>query len=304
MIKELGIDPNMWYLWAKTVLEEKDSFIMPAKTSLHFGESYFNTMPSILPSEGVMGVKVVNRYLDRIPSLDSQILLYDYYTGENLALMDGNLITAMRTGAAAVHAIEVFANKDFYEIGLMGMGNIGRAFLSVFLAHFYERKVRIKLLKYKNHADEMIEKYSYMKNVDFVIVDTVEELVKSSDVVVSCITYTDKILANEEWFKDGCVLLPVHLRGFQNCDLVFDKVFGDYREQVKGFQYFDRFKYFAETSEVLKGTREGRKSRDERILIYYVGMSVHDIYAASQIYKCFQKNCKMESLSPKEKYWI
>ncbi len=277
---------------------------MPAKTSIHFGTSYFNTMPSILPPEHVAGVKVVNRYVGRVPSLDSQLLLYDYDTGENLALMDASYITAMRTGAVSIHAISLFAKEDFYEIGIMGFGNIGMACMEVLFAHYSERPMKIKLLRYKDHAERVCGRYKNHKNVQFIIVDTVKELIQNSDVVISCITYTDDLLGKEEWFKEGCLVIPVHLRGFQNCDLFFDKVYGDDYDQVKGFQYFNQFKFFAETSEVLRGEKEGRKNQQERILSYNVGMSLHDVYAASKIYTYFPDIPDNVHLSPGGKDWL
>lgn len=304
MIDKLNLDPNLWYKWAEDVLINKHLFTMPAKTSLHFGSSYFNTMPSILPTINVMGVKVVNRFLGRVPSLESQLMLYDYTTGENLALMDANMITAMRTGAVTVHAMELFAKDDFYEIGMMGFGNIGVACLEVMLAHFKKRKLKIKLLKYKDHAENIINRYSSYENIIFEIVDTVEEIIKNSDVIISSITYTDDIFGEDDWFKEGCLVIPVHLRGFQNCDLFFDKVYGDDRNQVKGFKYFNQFKTFAETSEVLRGEKPGRENNQERIISYNVGMSLHDIYAAAQIYKYFENQPNIEKLGPKKRYWL
>ena len=116
MIADLKLEPALWYDWAEAVLKNKHLYTMPAKTSLHFESSYFNTMPSILPPEDAMGVKVVNRYIGRIPSLESQLLLFRYSTGEHLAVMDASLITAMRTGAVTVHAMDLLANPDFYEV--------------------------------------------------------------------------------------------------------------------------------------------------------------------------------------------
>ena len=304
MIKSLNIDPNKWYDWADTVLRNKYSYTMPAKTSLHFGSSYFNTMPSILPSENAMGVKVVNRFLGRVPSLESQLLLYSYDTGENLALMDASLITAMRTGAATVHAMEMFAVKDMHEIGIMGFGNIGIACMEILTAHYAGRSLRIKLLRHKDQAEMIRDRYSSFTNIEFVIVDTVEEIIRGSDVVISAITYTDELLGKDEWFKEGCLVIPVHLRGFQNCDLFFDKVYGDDYDQVKGFKYFDRFKSFAETAQVLNGEKPGRESEKERILVYNVGMSLHDVFAASKIYKYFEQEGTQESIGPKERFWL
>lgn len=307
MISNLGIAPDVWFEWADTVLRNKHRYIMPAKTSLHYGSSYFNTMPSILPPENVMGVKVVNRYLGRVPSLDSQLLLYDYKTGDILAFMDASLITAMRTGAVTVHAMDLFANPDFYEIGFMGFGNIGIACMEVMLAHFSKKMMKVKLYRYKNHAETVAERYRNCRNVEFEIVDTVKEIICGSDVVISCISYTDELLGEEEWFKEGCLVIPVHLRGFQNCDLFFDKVYGDDYSQVKGFEYFDCFRYFAETSEVLRGEKSGRENPRERILSYNVGMSLHDVYAAARIYRIFceqGKTVDMQALSPSDRYWL
>ncbi len=306
-IKELKIDPNTWYHWADHVLSHKHEYTMPAKTSLHFGESYFNTMPSILAPEDVMGVKVVDRYLGRVPSLDSQLMLYNYSTGEPLALMDASLITAMRTGAATVHAMEHFAKEDFYEVGVMGFGNIGIACMEIMMAHFKEQPMKVKLLKYKDHAEKVLDRYKKYTNVEFEIVEDVEDIIVNSDVVISSITFTDSLLGEDSWFKEGCLVIPVHLRGFQNCDLFFDKVYGDDRDQVKGFKYFDKFRYFAETSEVLRGEKKGREDNSERILSYNVGMSVHDIYAAKKIYEMIKDLDGIDSidgLAPDSRYWL
>lgn len=304
MIEDLQLDPTVWYDWAEHVLQNKHDYIMPAKLSLHYNSSYFNTMPSILPKDGIMGCKVVNRYIDRVPALESQLLLYNYNTGKNLALMDGSYITAMRTGASAVHAIETFANPDFYEVGFMGLGNIGNATLEVFFAHYKNKKIKMKLLRYKNHSDIAIERYKKYDNVEFVVVESIRDIIINSDVVISCITYTDDILSDPSWYKPGCLLLPIHLRGFQNCDIVFDKIYGDEYEQIKGFRYFSEYKFFAETSEVLRGEKEGRTNHDERIIIYYMGMSIHDIYAASQIFNYFKEEKDIQELGPRTKTWL
>lgn len=306
MIEDLNLDPNLWYEWVDTVLRNKDKFIMPAKTSIHMENgTYFNTMPSIIPMADVMGVKVVNRFLGRTPSLESQLLLYDYKTGTLKAIMDANMITAMRTGAAAAHAIELYAVKNFKEIGIMGFGNIGVATLEVTLAHFKDRPMHIKLLKYKDHAEKMIARFRKYTNVEFEIVDCAEKIIKDSDVVISSITYTEDYIGELDWFKKGCLVLPVHLRGFQNCDRDFDKVYGDDTAQVSGFKYFNEFKSFAETSEVLRGEKPGRENDDERILAYYVGMSLHDIYAAAMLYNKFSDvEDEKLTMGPTERYWL
>ncbi len=306
MIKGLDLPVSLWYDWADYVLKNKHLFWMPAKTCQHFGESYYNTMPSILAPEGVMGVKSINRFLNRESSVQGQLMLHDANNGEFLALMDASLITTMRTGAVAVHSIQSFANEDFQTVGFMGFGNIGTATLDVFFDHYKNKQLHFKVLKYKDHADRVLDRYKQYKNTVFEVVDSVEKVICDSDVIISSITYTDKLFGEDEWFKEGCTVIPVHLRGFQNCDLFFDKVYGDDREQIRGFQYFDRFKFFAEESEYLRGEVKGRESEKERIICYSVGLSLHDVYAAAQIYKYFKddKDAEYGELGPKGRYWL
>lgn len=102
--------------------------------------------------------------------------------------------------------------------------------------------------------------------------------------MVSCITDADGLLVEDvNLFKSGVLVVPVHTRGFQNCDLVFDKVFADDEGHVKGFKYFDRFRKFGELSDVLSGKIEGRSSNEERILSYNIGLGLHDVYFAYKI---------------------
>lgn len=95
----------------------------------------------------VGGVKVVTRYPERKPSLDSKLILMNAQTGEFLAVMDANWITAMRTGAVAVHSILLFAKKQFCRVGMIGLGNTARATLLVLAQMLDGRNLGIKLLK-------------------------------------------------------------------------------------------------------------------------------------------------------------
>ena len=59
--------------------------------------------------------------------------------------------------------------------------------------------------------------------------------------VVSCATYFENDIAENGWFKKGVLVIPVHTRGFMNCDLFFDKVFADDTGHVDHFTNFTKF---------------------------------------------------------------
>ena len=306
-IKDLNISPKQCYEWVTDALCEKYNAFLPAKISLkpEINGVFYNTMPVILPFAGWGGVKVVTRYPNRVPSLDSEILLYDLETGENVALLDGNWITAMRTGAVAAHSIYLFAKKDFKTIGFIGVGNTARATLKVLLELFPEREFVIKIKKYKEQHNEFAEMFSDYQNIVCEFCDTYEELVADSDVVVSAVTMMEQDICSDEYYKEGILVVPIHTRGFTNCDLFFDKVFADDINHIKGFRYFEQFKSVAEVAEVILKNKVGRENDKERILAYNIGIALHDIYFAGKIFEMIDNQCTDISLNaPQSKFWV
>ena len=253
------------------------------------------------------GVKVVNRYPDRKPSLDSKLLLLDMTSGDYLALMDANWITAMRTGAVATHSIKLFAKNGFKTLAVLGLGNTARATM-ICLAHaFTDREFKVKLLKYKGQEVLFSERFSQYENLHFEYVDDSKSLIKGSDVVISCVTYFADDISPDDCFDEGVLVVPVHTRGFTNCDLFFDKVYADDTGHVCHFKNFDKFKYFAEVCDVVNGNAVGRENDKERILAYNIGLAIHDINFATHIYQMVQDNeglLDIDMHDPVDKFWI
>lgn len=256
------------------------------------------------------GVKVVTRYPNRVPSLESRILLMDASSGEFLALMDGTWITTMRTGAVAAHSILLLAKEKFSTIGIMGLGNVVRATLLILGDKLPDRELHIKLLKYKGQEVDLAERFCANKNYHFTFVDTPEEMVKGSDVVLSGATYLPNDVCEDRFFDEGVLVQPIHTLGFTNCDLFFDKVFADDVGHVRNFKNFDKFKQLAEVSDIVNGVKPGRENDSERILVYNIGVSIHDINFAASIYQLLKESGKLEQMQeidmkePTKKFWV
>ncbi len=304
-IESLAVSPAECVDWVHDALLVKDKAYLPPKYSLKLDNDIFiNTMPCSIPELGTFGVKVVSRYPFNHPSLDSTLLLYDLHTGELLALMDANWITAMRTGAVASLAVSTLERSEASIYSIMGLGNTARATLLCMLDSRPEKLFTLRLLRYKDQAELFVERFSGYKNVRFEIVEDPEKLVRNADVIISCITSAKGDIAPDDSFREGVLVVPVHTRGFQNCDLFFDKVFADDTEHVRGFRYFDRFRKFAELSDVLKNKVAGRETQEERILSYNIGIALHDIYFAGKILKkgSFENEVSLNKSS--EKFWL
>ena len=286
-IVALNISATKCVDWVREAFIMKSECQLPAKISVHpTGNDFFTTMPCLLPMEyGRFGAKVVSRIVGRVPALKSDMMLFDSNNGELLALVDCDWITAMRTGAVAALAIKTFRNSKAKEYAFIGLGSTARATLTCLLESCGDEQLNIRLFKYKDQAERIIEEYKHYPNATFTIVDNTSDLVRGADVVVSCITDASGLLVEDEsLFKPGVLVVPVHTRGFQNCDTTFDKVYADDTDHVKGFKYFSQFKEFHQIEEVLKGEVKGRENDSERILSYNIGLGLHDVLYASRIY--------------------
>jgi alanine dehydrogenase len=303
-IVNLHLDGQDLLEWITASFKNKADTLLPPKISMHNASTFINVMPCILNKENVAGVKVVSRYPDRIPTLNSEILLYEYGSGNLKALMDGNYITALRTGAVAALSVETLAVKNYSKIGIIGFGNITRKTLDILFAVMKKHPVTVKFYNYKNHFDLLKQRYSHYDHIEFIAVDTYDEVVRDSDVIISAITHADKDFCSDDCFKKGCLVVPIHTLGFQNCDLFFDKFVVDDIGHVKGFKYYDRFKQVTELTDILTGKMPGRIHNDERIMVYCIGIAIHDMYFSNKIFKALEGTAKEVSLNPPtEKYW-
>lgn len=285
-IMALGIGPEQCVDWVTESFRLKYESILPPKISIHLREiDFFNTMPCLLPEAyDRFSVKVVSRIKDNNPSLRSDLWLYRSSSGELLAHIDADWITAMRTGAVAALAAKTFECSTAGVYAFMGLGNTGHATMECLAPCLDGGKCVIRLLRYKDQAERFMEEFRH-RGLAFEICDTVEELIDGADVVISCITHADGLICpRNSLFKPGVTVIPVHTRGFQNCDLFFDKVFADDRGHVEGFRYFSEFRQFDEFSRVLLHQNPGRENDRERILSYNIGLGLHDAFFAAKIY--------------------
>ena len=313
-VRSLSITPKTCVDWIYESFSLKQSAQLPTKISVHPADTDFITsMPCLLPPKSgdstvqYFGVKVVHRIKGSVPSLGSDMLLYNAKNGELLALLDSDWITTMRTGAVAAVSAKALRKKNAHVYGFIGLGNTARAALLCILEAEPERQFHVKLLKYKNQAELFAERFADYTNVTFDIIEDINEIARTADVFISCITSADGLLVEDEkTFQPGVTVIPVHMRGLQNCDTTFDRVFGDDTDHIKNFKYFPQYKDYNEIGEVLAGRDPGRKSETQRIIDYNYGLGLHDVLYASKLYEMLKDTpcAEVDIIKESEKYWV
>lgn len=283
-------NPQEWVKWVDFALRHKEEFVMPAKTRIDQAHGdYYAIMSAENLSLDVAMVKMIGRhsYSGNRPGMLSDMLLYRAGTGELLGLMDGDYITTIRTGAVAAHSALLFAKSNFHIIGLIGLGNIMVATLKSLVSspEMVDQKLTIKLYRHHGQENRFKQIFQEYKNINFKMCGTYSEVISNSELIFSAVTQTDENFADDCCFAEGCTVVPISTKGFQNCDLFFDKVFADEINQIRGFKYFSKFKSLANVSDVLTGERDGRSNDRERVLVYNYGLAIHDLFFAAQLLK-------------------
>ena len=317
LIRSLGISPKICVDWVCESFAMKQDAQLPAKISVHPNDGeFFTSMPCLLPPpiDGInslkrqyFGMKVVHRLLDSTPSLGSDMILYDAKTGSLLALIDADWITTMRTGAVAAVASKALRKSNSKIYGFVGLGNTARATLLCILEQEPEKHFYVKLARYKDQAELFIERFKDYSNVSFEIVNSVNQMASEVDVFISCITNAQGLLVSDEkTFQPGVTVIPVHMRGLQNCDTTFDRVFGDDTGHVRNFKYYNQYNDYNEIGEVLAGRDPGRKSDTQRIIDYNYGLGLHDVVYAAKLFEMIEFHLlpEIEIIKETEKFWV
>src|ERR671934_246067 len=88
-------------------------------------------MPAYLPSEGALAAKLVSLFPGNaglgLPTHHAVVATFDRATGAPTALLDGELITAMRTAACSALSAKLLAREDAAVLAVLGTGVQARA---------------------------------------------------------------------------------------------------------------------------------------------------------------------------------
>src|SRR6266478_9779974 len=157
---------------------------------------FFGMMPALTP-EG-LGLKIVTFYPKNVerglPTHMATIFLVDPETGTPLAIMDGRLITEMRTAAVSAAATKLLASPEAKALAILGSGVQARSHVEALrLVRSFE-KIRV-WSPTREHAERLAEEIGAKAM-------STEDAVCDADVVVTATNSKMPILRGA-WLKPG-----------------------------------------------------------------------------------------------------
>jgi N-[(2S)-2-amino-2-carboxyethyl]-L-glutamate dehydrogenase len=232
-----------------------------------------------------------------LPRANALVVLNDLETGKPIAVMDGTLISMMRTAAVTGIAAKKLARQDSKLIGVCGAGVISKqqiiTLLDIF-KHIQEVKI-YDLVKSKSIALKMFLEQEYCVNVT--VCDSARTAIIDSDIIVTGTTVSAKDAYIEaSWIKPGSFLANVSLQDpKEEVILNSDKIVVDDWEHANAEnrplnrlyekKMISKDDIHAELSEILFGNKSGRENKDEKIFFNPMGLGIEDIACATEIYK-------------------
>lgn len=234
--------------------------------------------------------KTIN--MPRATALD---ILNDPITGHPLALMDGTVISAMRTGAVTGVGFKFLGRPGSSVVGLLGTGVMARTNLMGLKEVMPDLK-NVKVFDLQTEkAEAWAKEMSEKLDVSIRSVSSAQECVEESDVVVGCTTVTtDQRYVEAGWFRDGVLYSNI-----SDNDATFDAVLSCDKLVVDSPRQFSipvviglmadegliSFEGCHGTiGEIINGKKPGRESDSEKIFYSCLGLGVHDIINARRIY--------------------
>lgn len=247
-------------------------------------QRYLGIMPAV--AEAAMGLKLVSFYPKNagtsVPTHMAMVLLFRPETGEPLAVMDGRLITEMRTAAVSAAATKYLAPPDARVLALLGSGVQAQAHLEALTyLHRYD-EIRV-WSRTPEHAARFAAAYR-----GATVAASAEAAVRGADVVVTATNALQPIL-HGDWLKSGAHVNTVGSPR-PNWRELDDKAMRnvlvvDSREAVlqeSGDVILSGAAIYAEIGEIFAGLKPA--PRDKTTVFKSVGLAIEDVATARLVY--------------------
>ncbi|KEA65232.1 Ornithine cyclodeaminase [Marinobacterium lacunae] len=262
------------------------------------------------------GSNIANREKG-LPRSILMMILSDIDTGAPLAYMSANLLSAYRTGAIPGVGARHLARKDSKVIGLLGPGVMGKTTVASFIAACPQ----IDTIKVKGRGQKSLDNFiawikeTYPQITTLQVVESIEELVRDSDLISYCNsgevgdpnTYP---MVKREWLKPGAYLaMPASCSlddGMSGPDVrkVMDSIglYEAWYEEVPkpshhviplvGMRFMDMIaedqmdkSELEDLGAIICGDTPARRNDEEIIIMSVGGMPVEDVAWATKIYR-------------------
>lgn len=257
-----------------------------------------------------------------LPRSILMVTLNDVETGQPIAYMSANLLSAMRTGAVPGVVARHLSVKEPKVLTLLGPGVVNKTCLMAYMSQFDTiDTIKIKGSSAASETARKMKQFikeNYPQILNIILCDTDEEAVSDADIISEATSVEKRQwpVLDPKWIKPGCLIISSGTMDFSDYDFMVDNVrkivdnYPMYEEYVQVYEERDKEgnrlssgipgMYYVnmvddgqiersevtELGEILLGEKPGRKSEDEIIMVSVGGMPILDVGWG---YECYCK---------------
>ncbi len=267
---------------------------VPLRTRLNTDKGVSLVMPAFLHATKEMAVKIVSVYEQNpsrgLPTISAMVLVLDAETGFPVALINGESLTALRTGAAGGLAAELLSRPDSRTLALFGAGvQAGSQLEAVLEVRAIEKVIVVD--PNIEAARRLADLAAQRANAPQVEIETdADRAAAAADIIAAATTATTPLF-------DGEAVRPgTHITGIGSFTPEMQEI--DARVVRKALVVADSrqaclaeagdiiaagVQIDAEIGEIVNGSHPGRTSRSQITFFKSVGLAAQDAAAAVAI---------------------
>lgn len=256
----------------------------PVRSVLAIPEHYgrFGLMPVI--DGDLMGVKLVTVFEDNIalPTHQAVIQLFSAATGEPLAVLDGRLITEMRTAAVSAIAARLFTPSKPLTLAVLGTGVQARSHLN---ALRLVREIRELRVWSRNHANAQA-----FAHATGAVPLPLEQAVRGADIVVGVANVSEPLILGR-YLSETKFVAAIGAVGPARRELDDEAMEASVvveSSEAAGLESGDIIEsgapIYAELGEILAG-KTVPPPEPQRVVYKGLGIAVEDLAAARLVYE-------------------
>jgi ornithine cyclodeaminase/alanine dehydrogenase-like protein (mu-crystallin family) len=269
---------------------------VPAKLGIHPPHGrHINAMPAFVRPLQAAGLKWVADFPENkkfgLATIHGLIVLNNPETGVPLCVMEGGMVTAMRTSAMTAVSLQACALPSAKLGTIVGTGTealshvitLPKALPTLRTLRIVGRELRA--------ATRFCEEVGHKAGVELIPFAERELAVRGADIIVTVTNSVSTRLLELDWVSPGATVVVLD-NGAKETTLLhsLDRVIVDDRRPFATEEVKRRFptgvpKIDGEVGEILAGRIQGRRNPQERILILNLGSAACDVVVATEIYQ-------------------
>ena len=251
-------------------------------------------------ADSYLGIKTINIFPGNaargLPGLFATYVLYDARTGEPLAQIDGNEITARRTVAASALAASMLARRNSKRLLVVGAGRVAARIPEAFRQVLPIEEVQV-WARQPAQAEAMVNELRAGGFAASVAADLAEATARAD--VVSCATLATVPVIEGAWLSPGSHLdligsfAPL-MREADDACFAGASLFVDTSEALQksgdllgpmSRGVFSAQDVCGNLAELCAGAVPGRSADDQRTVFKSVGTALEDLAAAALVFE-------------------